>query len=150
MLNLTRAAIFVSLMLMLLFKKIPLKGEESTSPDLPSALLFSSTHVNNQAVFWFSLHRVHRKFWKTSENDTEMSLSPSLSQFLGKLLVFLWACCDGVLIRDRQTGWNNSRGRLDYKSCEQLTCLHGGLACLIERGTLSAYGNFFRINLRSF
>lgn len=56
-----------------------------------------------------------------------------------KPLVFLRESCGGVLIRARQTGWNNSRGRLDYKSCEQLACLHGGLAVLSERGMVSAY-----------
>lgn len=45
MLNITSAVIFSSLMLMLLFRKIPTREEEPTSPNLPSMLLSSPTHV---------------------------------------------------------------------------------------------------------
>lgn len=51
MLNITSDAIFSSLMLMLLFRKVSTKEEESTSPDLPSVATIVFHTCNYPAVF---------------------------------------------------------------------------------------------------
>lgn len=99
MLNIMRAAIFSPLMQMLLFRQIPTRQEESSSPSLPSVLPSSSTYEIMQLCLGHD----------SSERDDSES---SLGQFRILMQRRKTPCVspgvprDDVLIRSRQTGWN--------------------------------------------